>query len=62
MLRKKERINLSDELSNNIWLKIDFLRKIGALKSYEDDYNRTIEKLSMPSSFRIADKEKFEEE
>lgn len=62
MLRKKERINLSDELSNNIWLKIDFLRKIGALKSYEDDYNRTLEKLSMPSSFRIADKEKFEEE
>lgn len=56
MLRKKERVNLSEELSNNIWLKIDFLRKIGALKNYEDDYNRTLEKLSMPSSFRIKDR------
>lgn len=62
MLRKKERVNLSEELSNNIWLKIDFLRKIGALKNYEDDYNRTLEKLSMPSSFRIKDRKKFEEE
>lgn len=62
LLRKKERVNLSEELSNNIWLKIDFLRKIGALKNYEDDYNRTLEKLSMPSSFRIKDRKKFEEE
>ena len=60
-LRKKEKVNLLEDLSNNIWLKIDFLRKIGALKNYEDDYNRTLEKLSMPTSFRINDRKTFEE-
>ena len=60
-LRKKEKVNLLEDLSNNIWLKIDFLRKIGALKNYEDDYNRTLEKLSMPISFRINDRKTFEE-
>ena len=61
-LRKKEKVNLVEDLSNNICLKIDFLRKIGALKNYENDYNRTLEKLSMPTSFRINDRKKFEEE
>lgn len=60
-LRKKEKVNLLEDLSNNIWLKIDFLRKIGALKNYEDDYNKTLEKLSMPTSFRINDRKTFEE-
>ena len=61
-LRKKEKANLSEQLANNIWLKIDFLRQIGALKNYEEDYNRTLENLSMPSSFRIENKEEFEKE
>ena len=61
-LRKKEKAYLSEELSNNIWLKIEFLKKIGALDNYEEDYNRTLERLFMPSSFRVKDKDKFEKE
>ena len=61
-LRKKEKANLSEQLANNIWLKIDFLRQIGALKNYEEDYNRTLENLSMPTSFRINDRKTFEED
>ena len=61
-LRKKEKANIITELSNNILLKISFLRKIGALKHYESDYNHTLEKLSMPSSFRIKDNKSFEED
>lgn len=41
---------------------MDFLRQIGALKKYEDEYNKTLERLSMPSSFRITDRKKFEED
>ena len=61
-LRKREKANIITELSNNILLKISFLRKIGALKHYESDYNHTLEKLSMPSSFRIKDNKAFEED
>ena len=60
-LRKMIRVDLNQELANNIILKIDFLRKIGALTNYEEEYNHTLEKLSMPPSFRISDKKSFEE-
>ena len=61
-LRKIIRVDLNQELANNIILKIDFLRKIGALTNYEKEYNHTLEKLSMPPSFRISDKKSFEKD
>ena len=61
-LRKIIKVDLTQMLANNIFLKIDFLRQIGALNNYENEYNHTLEKLSMPSSFRINDKKTFEQE
>ena len=61
-LRKMIKVDLTQILANNIYLKIDFLRQIGALNNYENEYNHTLEKLSMPSSFRINDKKTFEQE
>ena len=61
-LRKMIKVDLTQILANNIYLKIDFLRQIGALNNYENEYNHTLEKLSMPSSFRIKDRKTFEQE
>ena len=61
-LRKMIKVDLTQILANNIYLKIDFLRQIGALNNYENEYNHTLEKLSMPSSFRIRDRKTFEQE
>lgn len=61
-LRKMIKVDLTQILANNIYLKIDFLRQIGALNNYENEYNHTLEKLSMPSNFRIRDRKTFEQE
>ena len=61
-LRKMIKVDLTQILANNIYLKIDFLRQIGALNNYETEYNHTLEKLSMPSNFRIRDRKTFEQE
>lgn len=61
-IRKMIKADLTAELSRNIVLKINFLIKIGALRKYEDEYNHTLEKLAMPSSFRIKDNKAFEQE
>ena len=61
-LRKMIKVDLTQILANNIYLKIDFLRQIGALNNYETEYNYTLEKLSMPSSFRIRERKTFEQE
>ena len=61
-LRKMIKVDLTQILANNIYLKIDFLRQIGALNNYEAEYNHTLEKLSMPSNFRIRDRKTFEQE
>lgn len=61
-LRKKEKSRLSSILSDNIILKIKFLRELGALDNYEEEHNHNLDKLFMPSSFKVRDKDSFEEE
>ena len=59
-LRRIEKVKIGKELGNNILRKIIFLKQIGALKNYQEEYNHTLEKLFMPSSFRIKDKNVFD--
>ncbi len=61
-LKKILKLELSKTFATNIILKIEFLRQIGALKNYENEYNHTLDKLFMPSSFRIKDRQSFEKE
>lgn len=52
--------DITSDLAKNISSKIEYLRETGSLSDYENEYNFTLDKLNMPSSFRVKDKSSFE--